>query len=250
MTLPHTVSLSRLTAAPLVSPNFEALISIRPQLLQNCEDLPPYLLLPEVERLLMAAPNRHAAIIFNLLWQTGARINELLALNFDDIELLRGHDDGMMITLRTLKQRTGNNQKPQRGRPKRGLKREVGVWCPKLRHEIIEYKRTFKRSNDKPLLVNPQTKQPWSAQMVRNWFKEAASMLDQQGQALPIDVSPHVLRHSYAIHLLLHHVDINTIKENLGHRSLKSTEVYTSIWKSERYYNLRNVPFRSTLITS
>jgi site-specific recombinase XerD len=230
-------------AAPLVAPNYCALMQVRKQVLANSQDLPNYLLLPEIEQVLYFAPHTHAAIVFEVLWHTGARINEVLALTYKDFELLQGHAE-MCITLRTLKQRTGNQNRPTRGRPTKEAKRKIVTTCPGLRKRIIDYRRTFCTNQDKPLFMNPKTKKAWSAQAVRNWLNETSLILARSGIELPITITPHVFRHSFAIHLLLHRVDIMTIQRLLGHKSLKSTEVYLQIWQSERYYQLRNIPFR------
>lgn len=77
-------------------------------------------------------------------------------------------------------------------------------------------------AKDPELLLTPKGKKLYP-QLVYNLV---LSYL--KGTTTVVDKNPHTLRHSYATHLLNAGVDINTVKELLGHESLSSTQVYTT----------------------
>ncbi|HEY8321143.1 MAG TPA: site-specific tyrosine recombinase/integron integrase [Candidatus Baltobacteraceae bacterium] len=143
---------------------------------------------------------RNAAIM-ELLYASGIRRAELVGLNLADIDTERR----MMRVLG------------------KGNKQRMVFMNEAAATAIRAYLGVRPRSNDEALfLSNRKTRlshrQAWVI------FREFAQL-----SGLTKHVTPHVMRHSFATHLLENGADIMTIKELLGHESLSTTQIYTNV---------------------
>ena len=173
--------------------------------------LPKFLSVEEVDRLI-EQPNvstpaglRDRALI-ELLYATGMRVSELLAVRPDNLNLCGGY-------LTCL----GKGSK----------ERLVPIGAPAVRW-IKRY-----ASNARPLLLAGRSS-PWLFVNVRgNRLSRVGfwKILKNHGRqaALPRDLSPHVIRHSFATHLLERGADLRSIQNLLGHADISTTQIYTHI---------------------
>ncbi len=60
---------------------------------------------------------------------------------------------------------------------------------------------------------------------------------------MPISISAHTFRHSFAIHLLLHGRPLKYVSQLLGHKSIDSTEIYTNVLTIDGGHFLEGVDF-------
>ncbi|HEV3468793.1 MAG TPA: site-specific tyrosine recombinase XerD [Pyrinomonadaceae bacterium] len=176
---------------------------------QAAQKLPRFLTQEEVERLL-AAPDastpegvRDRAMI-ELLYATGLRVSELVSLPLGSVDLEGG-------VLRC----TGKGSKQRRvpvGRSALG-------WLQ--RHEAA--RRVLLDGAESPrLFVGPR-----GAALSRQTFW--ATLRGYAERAGLREVSPHVLRHSFATHLLEHGADTRSVQAMLGHSDLQTTQIYTHV---------------------
>ena len=175
--------------------------------------LPKFLSVEDVDRLLnapdVATPRglRDRALI-ELLYATGLRVSELVALRPQDLHL----DAGYLTT-------TGKGRK-ERVVP---FGDEAAAWILKYAKEsrpVLLGKRSSPR-----LFVNARGGGPGITR-VGFW-----KILKGYGKTLGLarQLSPHVLRHSFATHLLEHGADLRAIQMMLGHADLSTTQIYTHI---------------------
>ena len=90
-----------------------------------------------------------------------------------------------------------------------------------LKEYINEKRKVFEKADD-VFLVSSKGKKiypKYAYNLVRNILSEEVKTLDKK--------SPHVLRHTFATHLMNNGANLDAVKELLGHASLASTQVYT-----------------------
>ncbi len=175
--------------------------------------LPRYLSVDDVDRLLeqpvVATPRglRDRALI-ELLYATGMRVSELLSLRPADVNL-----EASYLTC------SGKGSK-QRIVP---IGDEAGDWVKKYLREsrpALLGKRTSPR-----LFVNAKGGGPG---LTRVGFWKILKVYARQA-GLTTSLSPHMLRHSFATHLLERGADLRAIQMMLGHADLSTTQIYTHV---------------------
>lgn len=145
------------------------------------------------------APERDAAIL-EMFYSTGMRLSELVALNVEDIDT---YTETVRVFGKGGKERvcpvgSAALEAVQRYRLKAGV-HDGALFLSKLRRRI-----TTQSVND---VVNKY----WHA------------------SGLPVHLTPHKLRHSFATHLLNNGADLRSVQELLGHASLSTTQIYTHV---------------------
>lgn len=221
---PHThLQISRSATNTDVASYFDyqsALALRKMALVQGC-GMPKYLLAPEVAILLSYLPDLRQRTFIELLWNTGARVAEAMPLRPVDFNLA---GDQPFVVLRTLKQ-----QQRGRGRPRKdeNLHRIVPLLDPGFVRRLHEYFETFRlyRKSATPIW------QISSSQTPRNWLAAAVERAKRDNVTFSFEpITTKVFRHSFAMHLLQHHVPPKVLQAYLGHTELKSTEIYTKVF--------------------
>ncbi|MDD3051023.1 MAG: tyrosine-type recombinase/integrase [Candidatus Cloacimonetes bacterium] len=167
--------------------------------------LPEVLSEEEVTKILKQISNlKHQCIIY-LIYSAGLRLSEVVHLKIEDI-----HSDRKQIFIRSAK----------------GNKDRYGI----LSETVLQLLRNYYKEYKPQLwLFEGQKREQYSRRSIQKIFKEALLLSGVKKNA-----SIHTLRHSFATHLLEHGTDLRYIQELLGHKSSKTTEIYTHITASAR----------------
>ena len=145
--------------------------------------------------------------MLELLYATGIRVSELIGLNVEDVNLTVGfircttHGKERIIPLYTA------------------AVKALREYMEKIRPRIIA------DENQQALFVNMS-----GERMSRQGFWKIIKYYQEKAE-INKDITPHTLRHSFAVHLLENGADLRSIQEMLGHADISSTQIYTHVVK-------------------
>ena len=174
--------------------------------------LPTTLSLPEIERLLLA-PFAHTPeglrdrAMLETMYGCGLRVSELVDLKQNDVDLRAG-----------LVRPFGKGSKERQVPLGDGVRDSLTAYLASARPLLLE------RRPPTPFLFVTRRGGP----MTRQHFLYLVKGYAQQAQ-IARNISPHVLRHSFATHLLSGGADLRAIQEMLGHASVQTTQRYTRV---------------------
>ncbi|TYB75909.1 site-specific tyrosine recombinase/integron integrase [Bizionia myxarmorum] len=164
------------------------------------KQLPEVLSKEDIIKIIKNTNNIKHKCIVGLLYSSGLRRSELLNLAVTDIDSKR-----MVVKI--------NNAK--------GKKDRISILSPSLLKDLQDYYREYR---PKTYLFEGQKGTKYSATSVVNIVTNAGKRA-----GIAKKITPHMLRHSFATHLLENGTDIRHIQLLLGHSSTKTTEIYTHV---------------------
>jgi len=151
--------------------------------------------------------------ILEVLFSTGLRISELVALNIDQVSFILKNEINKTIELSI----TGKGR----------CVRTVYI-SPRALSWIKKYLGIRSNIFIKPLFVNIRSKNPeekrLSPRAIQIMISKCAKMA-----GISKKITPHTMRHTYATDLLSRGADLRSVQEFLGHKSVATTQVYTHL---------------------
>ncbi|HYQ58459.1 MAG TPA: site-specific tyrosine recombinase/integron integrase [Draconibacterium sp.] len=168
---------------------------------KKSKQLPRVLSKNEVKEIIKHCGNIKHRCILSLIYSAGLRRSELINLKISEIESERG-----LIKIKDAK----------------GKKDRYTLLSPALLNQLREYYKQYRPRYW--LFEGNSPRSQYSATSIANILNEAAYKARIKRR-----VTPHMLRHSFATHLLEQGTDLRYIQELLGHGSSKTTEIYTHV---------------------
>ena len=187
--------------------------------------LPKFLTREEVDLMIEAAEHnpdaRHkrTAAMLKLMYACGLRVSELVGLPLNCINF-----DRRQIIVKG-----------------KGSKERIVPVAEAALKEILAYlpvRESLLKGKEKPFLFPSSSAA--GGHITRDGFFKNLKNLAVLAGIPPEKISPHVLRHSFATHLLNRDVDLRSLQKMLGHEDISTTEIYTHILSDELLQEVRN----------
>lgn len=164
----------------------------------------------EIEKLLeQPNPNelkgQRDKVMLEILYATGIRVTELISLRVEDVNLSSGYIK--------VKKKNTERHIPLSHSALRDLKEYMNKVRPLL----------IKTEEEKTLFINTN-----GNKMTRQGYWKILKQYKEQAN-IDKDITPHTIRHSFAVHMLQNGAEIKTVKELLGHTDVASTLLYTQM---------------------
>ncbi|MBR2136706.1 MAG: tyrosine recombinase [Alphaproteobacteria bacterium] len=177
--------------------------------------LPKFLTFAEIEDLISTASHKNdyrwqrVAVMIELMYATGLRVSELVGLPLNAINYKKQ-------TLSVM----GKGSKERIVPVAERVLQAVNVYLP-LRAEFI-------KKNASSVWLFPSLTAV-DGHFTRDAFYKDLKVLAAECGIYPSKISPHVLRHSFATHLINNEADLRSVQKMLGHENITTTEIYTHI---------------------
>ncbi len=160
--------------------------------------LPKVISKEKIKQIIDSCENLKHKLIIKFLYSSGLRLSELLSLKRKDIDF-----DNNLIFIEGGK----------------GSKDRITILSENLKNDLLKYysNNIFK------------TEYVFEGRKGKYTKKSVQKILERQGKKLNLKIHPHMLRHSFATHLLENGTDLRHIQKLLGHNSSSTTEIYTHV---------------------
>ena len=172
--------------------------------------LPRYFEYNELEELFLTPDKRTPVgqrdlLLLEMLYATGVRVGELIHIKVSDIDL---HDKNILILGKGNKERIVT----------------YGEYCEEILKIYLKDGRIILNKDNSDFLFLNQN----GGNLTERGVRYILTKLIQK-TSLHKKISPHMIRHSFATHLLNEGCDLLTVQKLLGHESIKATQIYTHV---------------------
>jgi len=161
--------------------------------------LPKVLSKMEVFTIIESIENKKHKLIVSILYSAGLRLSEVINLKREDLQ----------VTRNVIFVKSGKGQKDR-----------ITILSKKVKSQVLTY--LIETNFNSKLLFESNRGGKYSPKTIQLILKKTSDKIGK-------NVTPHMLRHSFATHLLEAGVDIRYIQKLLGHANLETTSIYTNV---------------------